>query len=51
MSLGYTFKQGRVYVAGNNLAVFSKFKQWDPELNWNSYPLQQVYSLGFQLHF
>lgn len=51
LSLGYTFKQGRVYVAGNNLAVFSKFKQWDPELNWNSYPLQQVYSLGFQLHF
>nr|WP_314561540.1 TonB-dependent receptor [uncultured Capnocytophaga sp.] len=51
LSVGYTFKNGRVYVAGNNLAVFSKFKQWDPELAWYKYPLQRIYSLGVQLNF
>jgi len=51
LSVGYTFKYGRVYFAGNNIAVFSKFKHWDPELNWYQYPLQRIYSLGFQLNF
>lgn len=49
--IGYTFKYGRVYLSGNNLAVFSSFKQWDPELSWNSYPLQMVLNLGVQLRF
>ena len=51
LSVGYNFKYGRVYFAGNNLAVFSKFKLWDPELAWNIYPLQRIYSLGFQFTF
>lgn len=51
LEIGYTFKYGRVYVAGDNLAVFSKFKLWDPELSWNSYPLQRVFNVGVQLHF
>lgn len=49
--LGYTFSRGRVYLSGNNLAVFSPFKQWDPELAWNAYPLQRVFNLGVQLTF
>lgn len=51
LELGYNFKYGRVYVTGDNLAVFSKFKLWDPELYWNSYPLQRVFNLGVQLRF
>lgn len=51
LELGYTFKQGRVYLSGDNLAVFSPFDQWDPELAWNSYPLQRVFNIGVQLNF
>lgn len=51
LELGYTFKQGRVYLSGDNLAVFSPFNQWDPELAWNSYPLQRVFNIGVQLNF
>lgn len=51
IELGYTFKYGRVYLSGDNLAVFSPFKQWDPELSWNTYPLQRVFNLGVQLTF
>ncbi len=49
--IGYNFKYGKVFVEGNNLLLFSKFKQWDPELHWSAYPLQQVYNLGVQLNF
>lgn len=49
--IGYNFKHGRVYVSGNNLAHFAPFKQWDPELSWNSYPLQRIFNLGVQLTF
>lgn len=49
--VGYSFSHGRVYLSGNNLAVFSAFKQWDPELSWNTYPLQRVFNLGVQLNF
>lgn len=51
IELGYSFKYGRVYLSGDNLAVFSPFKQWDPELSWNTYPLQRVFNLGVQLSF
>lgn len=51
VEIGYSFKYGRVYVAGNNLAVFSPFKEWDPELSWNSYPLQRTFTAGLQLNF
>lgn len=51
LELGYTFKYGRVFLNGDNLAVFSPFKLWDPELAWNSYPLQRTITVGFQLNF
>ena len=51
IEVGYSFKYGRVYLSGNNLAVFGPFKEWDPELSWNSYPLQRVFNLGVQLNF
>lgn len=51
LELGYSFKAGRVFVNADNVAVFSPFKLWDPELSWNSYPLQRTISLGAQLKF
>jgi len=63
VDLGYTFKSGfksigvqnlRVYFSGYNLATFSKFKLWDPELNTSNgtkYPLVATYSLGFNVRF
>lgn len=51
LELGYTFKYGRAYFSANNLFVFSPFKDWDPELNWNSYPLQRILNVGLQLTF
>lgn len=51
LELGYKFKYGRVFGTVNNLAVFSEFKQWDPELEWFKYPLQRTYSMGVQFNF
>lgn len=51
LELGYNFKFGRVYVNGDNLAVWSPFKLWDPELSWNAYPLSRTVTLGVQLKF
>lgn len=51
LELGYTFSHGRVYLNGDNLAVFSPFKLWDPELEWSAYPLQRVFNIGVQLNF
>ncbi|GET46361.1 SusC/RagA family TonB-linked outer membrane protein [Capnocytophaga felis] len=51
LEVGYKFKFGRVYVRGENIAMFSSFKQWDPELHWSTYPLQRMYNLGVQLNF
>ena len=51
LELGYTFNRGRIYLSGDNLAVFSPFKEWDAELAWNSYPLQRVFNVGIQLNF
>lgn len=49
--IGYSFKYGRVYVTGDNLAVFSPFKHWDPELAWSKYPLSRTFNIGIQLKF
>jgi hypothetical protein len=38
-------------VTGDNLAVFSPFKEWDPELEWYKYPLQRTFNIGLQLNF
>ncbi len=50
VELGWSFPYGRVYVAGTNLANFSSFKLWDPELaSWNSYPLSKSVTVGVQI--
>jgi TonB-linked SusC/RagA family outer membrane protein len=43
----------RIYVSGNNLLTFSKFKMWDPESGGNGmgYPVQRVYNAGIQIEF
>ena len=43
----------RIYANGSNLAQWSKFKLWDPELGGNglNYPLQRVINLGVQIGF
>ena len=50
LELGYTFSHCRVYFSGDNLAVWSPFKLWDPELGWNSYPLQRTFNIGVQVN-
>jgi hypothetical protein len=42
----------RIYMNGLNLATFSRFKDWDPELAANgfSYPVQKVYNLGINVN-
>lgn len=52
MEIGYSFSKFRVYLAGQNLLTFSKFKYWDPELGSGSglkYPVQTVGAIGLQL--
>ena len=41
----------RIYVSGNNIAVWSPFKMWDPEMAGNglAYPLQRVYNVGINI--
>lgn len=51
LELGYRFKHCRVYVSGDNLAVWSPFKDWDPELGWDSYPLSHTFNIGAQFNF
>ena len=51
MEVGYTFKLCRVYVNGDNIAVWSPFKYWDPELNYNTYPLSRTFNVGVQFKF
>ena len=51
LELGYSFNWGRIYLNGDNIAVWSPFKEWDPELNWNSYPLSRTFTLGIQFKF
>ncbi|NDV65279.1 TonB-dependent receptor [Bacteroides sp. 224] len=43
----------RLYVTGNNLMTFSKFKLWDPEMGSNGlgYPIQKVYNAGININF
>lgn len=51
LELGYTYKFVRFYFSGDNIAVFSPFKLWDPELAWNAYPLSRTFNLGAQFQF
>lgn len=50
LEVGYSFKYGRVYLSGDNLAVWSPFKLWDPELSWSAYPLSMSLNLGIQIN-
>ncbi|GAP73315.1 TonB-dependent receptor plug [Candidatus Symbiothrix dinenymphae] len=61
IELGYNFPaiakiklQGcRLYFSAENLATFSAFKLWDPELGGNGlgYPLNRRFNVGLQLSF
>ena len=54
LEVGYKFKFGRVYASATNLATFSAFKLWDPEMGGGagmSYPLQRTFNIGLQLTF
>ncbi|WMI65706.1 TonB-dependent receptor [Aestuariibaculum sp. YM273] len=46
-------QSARLYFSGNNLAVWSKFRLWDPEMGGNGlgYPIQSVYNLGLKVDF
>ncbi|UCS91705.1 TonB-dependent receptor [Echinicola marina] len=64
VELGYNFSKqmlskaklghARVFVRGNNLATFSKFDLWDPELGSNNgfrYPIMKSFSIGANINF
>jgi TonB-linked SusC/RagA family outer membrane protein len=51
LEIGYKFPHCRVYFSGDNLAVWSPFKLWDPEIWWNTYPLQRTLNIGIQVKF
>lgn len=50
--VGYTWRNMRVYLRGQNLLTFSEFDLWDPEMGGGSglkYPTQRTISFGFQM--
>ena len=49
----FHIKSLRFYASGLNLAVWSNFDLWDPEMGGNGlgYPIQSVYNLGLQVNF
>ena len=51
LEIGWSFPFCRVYLSGDNIAVWSPFKYWDPELNYYSYPLSRTFNLGVQFKF
>lgn len=51
LEVGYSMKYGRLYFNIDNVAVWSPFKLWDPELSWNAYPLSRSFNIGLQLKF
>ena len=65
IEVGYTYKFARLYLSGQNLATFTNFKNWDPEIGgvdgsnaFNSsqgrglkYPPLRVFSAGIQFIF
>ncbi len=49
-----SLKSVRVYVSGNDLFYFSKFKMWDPELNTSDglkYPGMRSVMFGIDINF
>lgn len=64
LEIGYTLpaaftrkfrvERARIYFLGYNLACWSPFKWWDPELgssDGNAYPIQRTFSLGVNVNF
>ena len=51
LEIGYNLPHCRIYFSGDNLAVFSPFKYWDPEIWWDRYPLQRIFNIGVQVKF
>lgn len=51
LEIGYKWRFMRVYFSGDNLCVWSPFKYWDPELAYNTYPLNRTFNFGMQIHF
>ena len=64
LEIGYSFPKKwlepmflsglRIYFHGTNLAVFSPFKMWDPEIGkgrGDAYPLQRKYNFGLRVNF
>lgn len=64
LELGYTFpkawqstinsKNIRLFLRGSNILTFAKFKMWDPEIgsqNGLKYPLNKIYTIGFEISF
>lgn len=51
LEIGYTLPLRRIYFSGDNLALWSSFKYWDPELDYNTYPLARTFNIGVQFHF
>lgn len=52
--VGFSHKFLRLYLSGQNLLTFSKFKLWDPELGSGrglSYPNLKMVTIGAQLNF
>jgi hypothetical protein len=47
----YKVSNLRIYASGSNLAFWSAFKLWDPEMAGSGfdYPLQKVYNVGFNI--
>jgi TonB-linked SusC/RagA family outer membrane protein len=46
-------QNARLYISGNNLLLFSKFKMWDVEMAGNglAYPIQRVFNFGVNIDF
>lgn len=64
IEVGYTFskkllapmgiKSLRIYLLGNNVALFSKWDMWDPETgtqNGSNYPLSRKFNIGLRTSF
>jgi len=49
-----SIKNARVYLRGDNLLVWSKFKWWDPEIGTSdgrAYPITRIVTLGLRAEF
>lgn len=51
----FLMKRARIYVQGNNLAVWDDIKMWDPELGsaggGQKYPINMTWTIGLELGF